>query len=293
MNTEKHSPLVVAGYEVYSLVTDRFRLDGGAMFGSIPKTLWSKMIPGDEANRIQLCCRCLVLRSADRLILVDTGMGRKWTEKQRSIFAVENILNLEAPESVFGKEPVTDVVLTHLHFDHGGGLTKMNSAGELELCFPAANHFLQVDNWERANAPGPREKAAYLSENVAPLKTGKLTLTTDSEEILPGVRVFCYRGHTAGMQGLLIGDGPGAIWYPADLIPTAHHIGLPYIMGYDLCAEKTLSEKSQFLGRAADEGWWTVFEHDVDTPMVKIERHDQKGFLAGSAGQLPEWGAPR
>ena len=259
------------------------------MFGSVPKVLWSLRIPADDQNRIQLCTRLLVLESAEHLVLVDVGLGQKWNDKQKAIYHIESKVDLNHNQSSLFPRPVTDVVLTHLHFDHGGGVTYLNSEGKPKLSFPRARHYLQTRNWERANAPGPREKATYFPENVQPLAAGTLTLTNGEQEILPGIRVFSYDGHTAGMQGVLIGSGENAIWYPSDLVPTAHHVSSPYIMGYDLCAETTLSEKTEFLGRAADEGWWVVFEHDADTAMVKVVRDEKSGFKVATVGELPKW----
>ena len=259
------------------------------MFGSVPKVLWSQKIPADEENRIQLCTRLLVLKSEERVVLIDVGMGQKWTEKQRKIYEIESLVNLNENQNLLFPTPITDVVLTHLHFDHGGGVTHIGADGKLRLSFPRARHYLQTENWERANAPGPRERATYFPENVQPLASGSLVLTNGEQEILPDVRVFSYRGHTAGLQGVLIGQGSGALWYPADLVPTAHHVALPYVMGYDLSAETTLAEKAVYLGRAADEGWWVVFEHDADTAMVKVARDEKSGFRITEKGTLPLW----
>ena len=280
------APVSAGGYLASQLVTDRFRLDGGAMFGSVPKVLWNARIPGDALNRIQLCTRVLVLRGPEGIVLVDTGLGRKWSDKGKSIYEIEHLVDLRTVEKEILGAPVSAVILTHLHFDHGGGVSYLDDSGKAELTFPAATHFLQVDNWERAQSPGPRERATYLPENVEPLKTGNLRLTTDGEEVLPKIKVFRHRGHTAGMQSVLVGDGPGAIWFPADLVPTAHHISLPYIMGYDLCAETTLEEKTTFLRRAAEEHWWVVFVHDADTAMVQVEKDEKSGFRIKKTGAL-------
>lgn len=279
--------LKVGNYEISCLVTDRFRLDGGAMFGSVPKVLWSKLIGADERNRIALVCRVLVVRDAtqpSRLILIDVGMGRKWKEREQNIYAIEHLYNLAASPLA---SSVTDLILTHLHFDHGGGISSYNSEGNLTLNFPEATVFLQKKNWLHAQSPGIREQASYLPENITPLLSAALQLTHNGEDLLPEIRVFCSDGHTHGLQWVLIGSGKGAVAYPADLIPTRHHIPIPYVMGYDLCAERSMNEKEMFLARAVQDEWIVVFEHDSEVSAGVIGR-DQKGrFVFSRECEIP------
>lgn len=270
--------LQIAGYEVSEIVTEHFRLDGGAMFGVVPKTLWNKLIPADEKNRITLACRLLVLRGHGRVILIDTGCGRKWDDKGKEMYAIEHLHQKHLHELV---PDVTDLVLTHLHFDHGGGVSWRDNAGALQLSFPNARVFLQEGHWKHANNPGLRERASYLKDNLEPLKKAKLTFTNSGDEILPQIKVFSVSGHTKCLQWVLIGDGKDALAYVADLIPTSHHVPVPYVMGYDLCAETSMDEKAKFLEQAAKEQWLVVFEHDVDTPAARIQKDDKGRFTVG------------
>lgn len=279
----------VGPYEVFGLLTDLFRLDGGAMFGVVPKNLWNKKIPGDPENCIRLSARSLVLKTQDKLIFVDVGCGVKYEMKQQQIY---NFQSQQQPAFSESNLPITDIILTHLHFDHGGGITRFDERGASVLSFPNANVFLNEKNYERAQNPGPREKATYFPQNVDPLKFAKLNLTKDTQEILPEIRVYQVNGHTDGMQWVLVGKGEGAIAYPADLVPTTHHIPVPYVMGYDLCANTSMKEKETFLTEAAKEGWWIFFEHDADTALARVGK-DQKGnFVAIETAVVPPYVMP-
>jgi glyoxylase-like metal-dependent hydrolase (beta-lactamase superfamily II) len=267
----------VAGYSISTLVCDTFKLDGGAMFGSVPKVLWSRQIAADSANRIPLACRLLLLEGHSRKVLIDCGVGRKWSEKEGQIYDICHKRSLP--------EGVTDLVLTHLHFDHGGGVSYRGGEGELRLTYPTATVHIQEANWERALNPGPRERASYLSENILPLKQATRRLCHDGEEILPGIIVHRADGHTLGLQWIVIGD---ELAFPADLIPTSHHVPLPYIMGYDLHAEKTLEEKTLFLSQAVQKQWTVVFEHDAEVAAARITVDDQGRYSIGERVLVPE-----
>lgn len=248
----------IEGYSIQCFVSDRFRLDGGAMFGSVPKTLWSKRLAADENNRIPMTCRLLVLTGNSRKVVIDLGMGNKWGKKEQEIFVIENLFGANLASELIG---VTDIILTHLHFDHVGGATYRDIKNELQLTFPSARIFLQEANWNVANNTSSRERASYLLENITLLQS-KMQFVENGAEVLPGVKVFRVDGHTEGMQWVLVGDGVGAVAYPADLIPTSHHIPLPFVMGYDLCVRKTLEEKEAFLEQAVRHKWVVVFCHD-------------------------------
>ena len=274
-------------YRISQYVADRFRLDGGAMFGSVPKVLWSRKIAADEQNRIQLACRVLVVEGQGERILVDVGMGRKWSEKEVGIFAIEYGLAGQIHEVV---PDVTAVVLTHMHFDHAGGVSYRDKADNLKLAFPKARHFLQRANYEIARHPGLRYRASNMKENIEPLSEAQRTLTSDGERILPGVSVHVSNGHTQGLQWVLIDTGVDRFVYPADLMPTSHHLGIPWVMGYDLCAETAMREKEQFIRRAVDENWIIVFEHDPVVAAARIA-YDAKGTpVMAEQVTLPEWG---
>lgn len=251
-------------YRISEYVSQRFRLDGGAMFGSVPKVLWEKKIRADELNRIQLVSRILVLESDDRRILIDAGCGHKWTEKQNDIYHFEQ----SSAEPLGNRIPgVSDIILTHLHFDHAGGVSYYAPDGTLALSYPEATHYVQKENWERAQHPGIRERATYLPENITPLENGKLHLCADGEEIIPGIHVFRADGHTDGLQWVLV---EGKLACPSEMMPTAHHVSAPYVMGYDLCASKTIEEKSRFAERAVKENWLVVFGHDAETSAARL-----------------------
>jgi glyoxylase-like metal-dependent hydrolase (beta-lactamase superfamily II) len=262
----------VGPYEVHALETGYFWLDGGAMFGSVPKNLWSRTNPPDERNRIRLAMRCMLLVGEGRRILVDDGIGAKLAPKLADIYRVESgVPTLEDALGALGlsAEDVTDVVLTHLHFDHAGGSTRR--AGErLVPTLPRARYFVQRRNWENAHAPNPRERASYLGENFDPLmEAGALTLWDGPQRPFPGVEVFTFDGHTRGQQGVRVGEGADAVYYVADLIPTASHVRVPFVMGYDVAALESMDEKRALLNRAAGEGAWVMLEHD---PAVALAR---------------------
>lgn len=252
------------------------------MFGSVPKTLWGKAIGADEKNRIPLCARVLVIESSAGTILADCGNGEKWSDKERDIFAIHSLTGKPIRELV---PDVSHLILTHLHFDHAAGLSYRDSAGELRLSYPNAVHYLNRENLERAKAPGARERGSYLQDTVTPLLQANLKLTADGEEILPGITVYQSNGHTRGLQWLLIEDGGDKIAFPSDLIPTSHHVSIPWVMGYDLHAEKTMEEKEKFLARAVEENWLVIFQHDREVESGRISRDERGRFIVSSVGQ--------
>lgn len=256
-----------------------YRLDGGAMFGVVPKTIWSRLIPPDDENCIRLATRSLLIEAGDKVFIADVGSGDKWTDKLRRIYGIQNI---PADQAGFEPTSVTDVVLSHLHFDHAGGISrrKPGSPADLELCYPEANVFLQAENYETARNPNPRERASYFPENVRILERARLRLTRGSEEIYQDLWVHQNNGHTRGQQWLEVRNGRESMVFPSDLIPTSHHLPLPYSMGYDMSAETLLREKKDFLDRAAAGQWVLVFVHDPDVPAgrVKIDDNGRYGL---------------
>jgi glyoxylase-like metal-dependent hydrolase (beta-lactamase superfamily II) len=247
-----------------------FRLDGGAMFGSVPKALWAREAPADDENRILLATRSLLIEDGQRKILVDVGCGDKWTEKARAIFCIDD-------SSYIPVEGVTDVLLTHLHFDHAGGVSRFRpGTSEVEPSYPTARHFVSAENYENAKAPNVRERASYLAENVSVLSQTDLTLTEDGQEIWPGLTVHQADGHTRGLHWIKLSDGGITVVFPADLTPTSKHLPVPFVMGYDICAERAMEEKRQFLEAAVDGDWIIVFEHDPQIAAGRIV-FDERG----------------
>lgn len=251
-----------------------FRLDGGAMFGSVPKNLWSQRIDADSENRITLATNSLVIKQNQRHFLVDVGNGTKWPEKLKKIYQIENNPCTEDVEP----SSVTDIILTHLHFDHAAGITKFNNYS-LELTYPKARIYLQKDNLTNAQNPSLKERASYLKDHVDPISASDLILTSGSQEIYPGIFVHQVNGHTSGQQIVELRQEDLVLLFLSDLTPTAHHLPLPYQMGYDMCASTAMIEKNKFLTYAIEKDAIVVFQHDIATQAAKITL-DQRGNFA-------------
>ncbi|MBI5170605.1 MAG: MBL fold metallo-hydrolase [Candidatus Eisenbacteria bacterium] len=270
--------LSLGDWTLHTIEAGALWLDGGAMFGSVPRPLWSRTNPPDERNRIPLAMRCLLLVGHGRKVLVDVGLGDKNDAKFREIFRVEDEPTLEDSLAAAGHgiETITDVVLTHLHFDHAGGSTR-REGGTLVPRVPNAKYFVQRRNWENAHSPNPRERASYLGENFDPLaEAGVLEFWDGASKPWPGVEIFTAEGHTRGQQLLRVEGGGKAVYYVADLIPTASHVRIPFVMGYDVAAIETMAEKRALLERASAENAWVCLEHDPVTAFARpvLEGHD-------------------
>lgn len=254
----------------------RFRLDGGAMFGHVPKVVWSRMIETDAENRIQLACKPLLLQHpSGRIALVETGMGTKWNAKERAMYAleVEDFDALLAPHGI-ARGDVTDVILTHLHLDHAGGATRLAEDGATIVpAFPNARHHVQRGEWEVAQKPDPRSRPSYRPENYEPLHAAGLVDFVDGEaEILPGVRVIPTPGHTRFHQTVRIETGGAPIYYLGDIMPTSRHVRPHYAMGFDLYPLDVMTSRSALLERIVAEQALCIFEHDNDVPVGHIVR---------------------
>jgi len=267
--------LKVGSYDVSILEAERFRLDGGAMFGVVPKPLWSRSHPADDRNRIRMVARCLLARGEGRVVVIDTGMGGEWTDRERDIYALEDTeRSVAAALAAKGVAPddVTDVVFTHLHFDHAGGAVKGGAPA-----FPRARHHVQRDHLEWALHPTERDRRSFREETFVPLRdAGLLSLAEGPAEILPGIAVDHTRGHTIGHQVVRIGEGPGSVVFCGDLIPTAAHLPAPWVMSYDLQPVLTMQEKTDLLSQAADGRWILVMEHDPGHPAVTVGREGDR-----------------
>jgi glyoxylase-like metal-dependent hydrolase (beta-lactamase superfamily II) len=264
----------VGRYTITPFSFGTFRLDGGSMFGSVPKNLWSKRISPDNENCIPLACRSLLLQDDARSILIDVGIGNKWSDKLRSIY---DIALCDTSSLPFQHHQITDVILTHLHFDHAGGISHYND-GKIELTYPDATIHLQTANWDRAQAPTPKDKASYLSENVEPLRNANLQLCDGTVEILPQILVHRVDGHTPGQQWVEIGDDNETLMFATDVIPTSHHVPLAFHMGYDVCADTLLREKYALLDQAVIKKAQVWFQHDTVITSASITRTDRGDF---------------
>ena len=258
----------IGNYELHPIETGRFGLDGGAMFGIVPKPLWSKTNPPDERNRIELAARALLIIGHGKKILVDNGNGSKFTEKQVDIYRLDmrqyNIHNSLKRVGLTTKD-ITDVILTHLHFDHAGGSTYRED-GKLKPTFPNARYYVQKAHWDQAMNPTEKDRGSFMPDDFIPLKEyGLLEFVDDELEIFLNITLMVMHGHTAAQQLPKISDGKTTLLYCCDLFPTASHIPLPYIMAYDLRPLTTLEEKRRVLRSAVDEGWILFFEHDPRT----------------------------
>lgn len=264
--------LTLGDWTAHTLETGHLWLDGGAMFGSVPKPLWSRQHPADERNRIRLAMRCLLLEGHGRRVLVDDGVGDKFTPKLADIYRLEiteHTLERSLAELSLGVEDVTDVILTHLHFDHAGGST-VSRGGTLVPRLPRARYYVQRKNWDNAHQPNPRERASYLGENYDPLmEAGVLRLWDGPQQPWPGVELFTADGHTRGQQLVRVGGGGETLYFVADLIPTRSHVRIPFVMGYDVAAIETMVEKKAVLARAVNERAWVCLEHDPELALAR------------------------
>src|SRR3989449_9497972 len=242
-----------------------FRLDGGAMFGIVPKVLWEKHKPADDRNRVAMDMNCLLIRDADHVVLVETGAGPKLTERQKEIFwivAQPRPLEVRRARGV-RPEPATPVVNTPLHFDRWGGNT-YRDGDRVVPTFPRASYVFQRLEWEDATHPNERTRGSYLPDDYAPLEAaGKLELVDEAVEILPGVRLDRVQGHTRGTQTVRITDRDTTLFFSSDFLPDRHHLPLPWIPAFDLFPLDTLAAKKLILRRAIDERWIVGFTHDL------------------------------
>lgn len=257
----------IGGYEIYAIETGRFMLDGGAMFGIVPKPLWERRIPADAQNRIPLSMRCLLLIGNGQVILVDNGLGNKYDEKFRKIYAVDEEyaeLHRSLKNCGVHADDVTDLIITHLHFDHCGGTT-LRQGEKLEMTFKNAQHYVQKNHWEWANDPNvnPRERNSFLKENLDPLQhSGQLVLLDGNTPFNEHIRLQTVNGHTEAQQIVFVEDGQKSLCFVADLLPTAAHLPPAWVMGYDLFPLTSITEKGAFLKEAAQKQTQIVFEHD-------------------------------
>lgn len=290
--------MILGDYRIEIIPDTEFRLDGGAMFGVVPRVLWEKKAPPDELNRIQMNMNCLFIETPTEKILIETGIGEKWTEKQLRNYGI--FRKKPFAETLFEKtgclpEDMTIVVNTHLHFDHAGGNT-INSgqwsvvSDQLEENqrpktedqkpvpqFPNARYFVSKAEFEHAANPHERDRVSYLPENWQPLiESGQLELKPDEYEVVEGLTMQTIRGHSETMQTVCLRRGGETLYGFADLIPTRAHLPLAWIMGYDLYPTETLAAKKALIPRAVRENWFCLFYHDFTAPLCRLIEQDGK-----------------
>jgi len=279
----------INGHDLIGLETGRVYLDGGAMFGVVPKALWNRSNPADDKNRIELALRTLLIMDGSRRILVDTGVGYGWNEKFADIYGIDhskNTLENSLKKIKLTVDDITDVIITHLHFDHVGGATYRANDGTYRPTFPNATYYVQKKHFEWAIEPSEKDQASFFVDRFVPLyQAGKLNLLEGESELFPGIFIRLSDGHTIAQQNILVTDGEKTLFHPGDMIPTSSHVPLPFIMGYDNFPLITLEEKKSILTQAVEDNWIIFFEHDPVHAATFIER-TEKGFKAGKPVEM-------
>ena len=267
-------------YRVEVVPDTEFHLDGGAMFGVVPRNLWSQVCPPDDQNRIRLNTNCLFVDTGSEKILIETGIGEKWSDRHTAMYGITRQRRLvESLRSIASTEPeeITIVINTHLHFDHAGGNTTLSDDGKAVATFPRAKYFISGAEFEHAENPTERDRASYLPDNWRPLKeSGQLELKESNYEVVPGLRMETHAGHNRTMQCWRLEQGGRTLFGFADLVPMRAHVQFPWIMGYDLFPLETLAAKKRLLPQAAREGWLCLFYHDPDEPLCRLVADDKK-----------------
>ncbi len=283
--------------KIYPINTGYFKLDGGAMFGVVPKTLWQRTNPADENNMCNWAMRSLLIEDGNRLILIDTGIGDKQSEKFFGFYDLhgDDTLDKSLATQGFSRDDITDVFLTHLHFDHCGGAIKWNKDRTgYEPAFKNARFWSNERHWQWATEPNPREKASFLKENIMPIEeSGQLNFinTPETEFIVTtdlGFDAVVVNGHTDAQMCPILNVGDKKLVFMADLLPSTGHIPLPYVMGYDTRPLLTMEEKARFLHMAADEGLYLFLEHDPINEVCQVQ-HTEKGVRLLHAGKLADF----
>lgn len=270
---------------VHAIRSGEMRLDGGAMFGVVPKSLWEKRIPADERNRIPMTMRCLLVEHPSGLILIDTGAGNKENAKFKDIYGIENegadgLTWLEDGLKEIGVAPtdISLVINSHLHFDHAGGNTRIRPDGSVEISFPNATYIVKRGEFDYATHTNERTAASYFDRNYVPIESAdQIEFVSREKEIVKGIRVIPTPGHTPFHQSIMIESAGERAFYFADLVPTSAHLPLPWIMGYDVEPLVTLETKRRILKQAVDERWLVIFEHDARTAWGRVAV-DAKGY---------------
>ena len=268
--------LTLGDIEFIILSDGTYRLDGGAMFGVVPKTLWEKRIQADERNRIRLGLNSLLIRDGKRTVLVETGIGPKLNEKSREIHQNQMLLLESFKQAGISPDEIDIVINTHLHFDHCGWNTHYDNDGKPVPTFPNAVYYAQQGELDHAHEQHERDRVSYLTDNYDPLvESGQMRLLRGNAEIAPGISVEVYAGHTRDLQAVNIRAGDKTVCYISDLIPTSHHTDPTWVMGYDLYPLDSINNRHRFYKRAIPEKWLVVFTHDHEVPWANVEIGDK------------------
>ena len=263
----------IGPYDIYSIETSEFSLDGGAMFGIIPKTMWEKFAPPDKLNRINMVTRSLLLVSDNRRILIDTGNGTKWDKKYKQIYNIDtSLFSIQKSLVKYGFDPedITDVICTHLHFDHVGGNTKIES-GKVVPTFTNAKYWISKENWELANDPSQKDKGSFLEDNwKVLLENNMIEIISGKESFIENIDIFLSYGHTVGLMHPIITDEDKTVFYGSDLFPTSAHIPIQWVMAYDVQPVITMKEKQYLLNEMYQKKWILFFEHDPNIQACRI-----------------------
>ncbi|MGA8621678.1 MAG: MBL fold metallo-hydrolase [Candidatus Sulfotelmatobacter sp.] len=275
--------LTLGAFELTILSDGTYPLDGGAFFGVIPKIMWLRRVASDERNYVQAGLNSLLIRTGKQTVLVETGMGNKLSERMVKFYGQPAKLLANLAGAGISPEDVDVVINTHLHFDHCGWNTVRVKDGKIAPTFPRAKYFAPEGEWQYARRPSERDAISYIPENYDPLvHSGQMTLLKGGEEIVPGISVKTFPGHTAHMQAVIVESGGRTACYISDLIPTSAHIDLTWGMGFDLYPLQTIESKKQYYERAIPEKWLTVFTHDPKMPWAHVEK-DASGKMVAKA----------
>ena len=280
----------IGKYDLYSVETSEFGLDGGAMFGIIPKPVWEKKVSADELNRVNMVTRSLLLVSDEKKILIDTGNGTKWEEKYKQIYDINtDQYNIEKSLGKYGfsSEQITDVICTHMHFDHIGGNTKIKS-GEVVPTFPNAKYWISEKNWKLANHPSQKDAGSFIEHDWKVLAENQMIEIIDGREpFIEGIDTIVTHGHTPGLLHPIVSDGSNKLFYGADIFPMVAHIPIPWVMAYDVQPVVTMEEKQKLLQKMEREDWILFFEHDPHVQACTVHK-DGKHYKLNKKIQISD-----
>ncbi len=271
----KENIMKFGNFEIFSIVENSFKIDGGAMYGVVPKIIWEKLNPPDHNNMVKLDINLLLVKTDGENILIDAGIGDALSDRQKKMFGIEKPSGLEKKLSQLHLTPedIHLVLLTHLHADHAGGVIKLDKKGKKIPRFPNARHVVQLKEWDEAMHPDERTSATYFTSNLKILEEENLLeLIYGEDEVATGIRLIDTGGHTPGHQAVLIQDGDDKILCPGDIIPSTYHLRIPYVASVDLFPRQTMEQKRKFLQMCLNDGWPLAFDHDLKVKIGKLEK---------------------